>query len=468
MGDHRQYGRSFLIAALLGALSVPGYEVTAAAPAAAGPGNGIASDVAAGLGSGIGRVVTGLGNAAGRGFVRGNGSRVVRRGAAAGPSGDAENARKAVDRAEAILEHANAVARNATRRLAAATAALPAAQAKVAVARGLVAAARAEANTARRKANAARTQYSGAADTFRQAQDRVATARERVNQIAAASYMGSSFARVNVLVAATGPADVMDRLWLVDQVVQKQNADIETLTAARRVARTAQDETGLAKRAAEDAARVATEKLADARSAQTAAERARTAVITLTANRAKALAVANSQRAAVLAKYKQAKDEESRIRNALRAYAAKDGGGGGPYLGGKLLMPVHGWKSSDFGERYDPYYRVWQLHAGADFAAGGGTPIHAAASGRVIRAGWNGGYGDYTCVSHGEFAGKDFSTCYGHQSKILVRPGEYVTRGEVIGRVGTTGASTGYHLHFETRFDGIPRDPLPYLPPCLC
>jgi murein DD-endopeptidase MepM/ murein hydrolase activator NlpD len=131
-------------------------------------------------------------------------------------------------------------------------------------------------------------------------------------------------------------------------------------------------------------------------------------------------------------------------------------------------MPVVGWKSSDFGERYDPYYRVWQLHAGTDFAAPGGSPIRAAAAGRVIQAGWNGGYGNYTCISHGRLQGRGFSTCYGHQSAILVHIGERVSRGEVIGRVGTTGASTGYHLHFETRFDGVPKNPLRYLPPCLC
>jgi murein DD-endopeptidase MepM/ murein hydrolase activator NlpD len=97
-------------------------------------------------------------------------------------------------------------------------------------------------------------------------------------------------------------------------------------------------------------------------------------------------------------------------------------------------MPVVGWKSSDFGERYDPYYRVWQLHAGTDFAAPGGSPIRAAAAGRVIQAGWNGGYGNYTCISHGRLQGRGFSTCYGHQSAILVHIGERVSRGEVIGR----------------------------------
>ena len=388
--------------------------------------------------------------------------------AAADRGDDPHHAGRAVERAEAILEDATELAQQAARQLESATAALPVAQAKVAASKGLVAAGRAQANTARRNALKARTAYGGVAVKFGQAQAKVAVARERVGQIAAATYMGGNFARINVLVAATDPQDMMDRLGLVAQVMQKQNDDVDLLTAARRVARTEQDRAGLAKRVAENAERVARERLATAQAAEAAAEQARAAVLKLTAGRARALDLANSQRWAVLAKYEAAKAEEARIRGALSAYAAKGGGVGGPYVGGSLLMPVHGWKSSDFGERYDPYYRVWQLHAGADFAAGGGDSIRAAAGGQVIRAGWNGGYGNYTCVSHGEFDGKDFSTCYGHQSKILVYVGEYVTRGEVIGRVGTTGASTGNHLHFETRFNGIPKNPLQYLPSCLC
>jgi murein DD-endopeptidase MepM/ murein hydrolase activator NlpD len=428
--DHRRHSRSFLIAAFLSTLSLTGLVLT-------------------------GLVFTGL-------------DLIGPTPAAADPGDDAEASSKAVDRAEAILEDATAVARNAARRLEAATAALPAAQAKVDVSRGLVAAARVQANTARREADAARKEHAEVAAGFRAAQARVSTARDRVDEIATASYMGSSFARVNVLAAATGPQDMMDRLGLVDQVMQKQNADVDTLTAARRKARTEQDKAGLAKRAAEQTAQAAKGKLAAARAAETAAEQARAAVVTLTESRAGALAAANSQRAAVLAKYGRAKAEEARIQRALRSYDHKGGSAGGPYIGGKLAMPVHGYKSSDFGERYDPYYRVWQLHAGTDFAAGGGTPIHAAAGGRVIQAGWNGGYGNYTCISHGEVDGHGFSTCYGHQSKILVHVGEHITRGETIGRVGTTGASTGYHLHFETRFDGVPKNPVQYLPPCLC
>jgi murein DD-endopeptidase MepM/ murein hydrolase activator NlpD len=386
--------------------------------------------------------------------------------AAADPGDAADRAGRAADRAEAVLENATAVARTAARRLQAATAALPAAQAKVATSRGLVAAALAEAKTAGRRANAARAAYAKVADDFEQAQDRVDQARDRVDQIAQATYMGSDLSRINVLVQATGPQDIMDRLSLVDQVMRVQQKDIDTLVGARRTARTAQDRAGLAKRKAEAAEQAAQDKLHAATAAQTAAVRARQALDRLAASRQAALRVADSQRAVVLARYRAAKAEEQRIRNALRGWSIRSGAG--TYGGGKLLMPVNGWKSSDFGERYDPFYRVWQLHAGTDFAAGRGTPIHAAAAGRVIRAGWDGGYGNYTCLSHGRIKGVGFSTCYGHQSAILVHVGEYVRRGEVIGRVGTTGASTGNHLHFETRFDGVPRNPLNYLPSCLC
>jgi murein DD-endopeptidase MepM/ murein hydrolase activator NlpD len=391
-------------------------------------------------------------------------------GTAAADSGtSADRASRAVDRAAAILENATTTARAAALHLEAATAAMPAAQRRVDVSRGTVAAAVTAANTAGRRADAARAAYATVAGDYQQAQDRFAEARDRVDAIAQASYMGSSFSRINVLVQATGPADIMDRLGIVDQIMRIQQQDVDRFFDARRVVRTAQDRAGLARRQAEEAEIAARAKLIDARGAQAAAVRARQALVQLTASRQAALRVADAQRSAVLARYRVAVAEEQRIRAALRGWAVKTGSGGvGQYEGGKLFMPVNGWKSSDFGQRYDPYYRVWQLHAGTDFAAPGGTPIHAAAFGRVIRAGWYGGYGNYTCISHGQVSGYVFQTCYGHQSAILVRVGQYVRRGQVIGRVGTTGASTGNHLHFETRFDGVPRSPLQYLPACLC
>ncbi|MGH2599798.1 MAG: M23 family metallopeptidase, partial [Dehalococcoidia bacterium] len=100
-----------------------------------------------------------------------------------------------------------------------------------------------------------------------------------------------------------------------------------------------------------------------------------------------------------LQRYRELQAKSRQIAAKIRALADKDksSGGGNVARGGRFLMPTQGWKSSDFGRRWDPYYKVWQLHAGVDIAAPGGQAIRAAGGGRVFQAGWNGGYGNYTC-----------------------------------------------------------------------
>jgi murein DD-endopeptidase MepM/ murein hydrolase activator NlpD len=127
---------------------------------------------------------------------------------------------------------------------------------------------------------------------------------------------------------------------------------------------------------------------------------------------------------------------------------------------GELVMPTTGVFSSPFGYRIDPLGRGRRFHAGQDIAAPLGTPIVAATAGTVAYAGWESGYGNYTCIDRGG----GFATCYGHQVKILVTVGQTVAQGQEIGLVGSTGNSTGPHLHFEVRLNGVPVDPMPYLP----
>ena len=99
------------------------------------------------------------------------------------------------------------------------------------------------------------------------------------------------------------------------------------------------------------------------------------------------------------------------------------------------------------------------MHEGIDIAAATGTPIRAAAAGTVIYAGWLGGYGNLTVIDHGG----GVATAYGHQSSLAAGSGAFVAQGQVIGYVGSTGHSTGPHLHFEVRVNGVPQDPLGYL-----
>ncbi len=115
--------------------------------------------------------------------------------------------------------------------------------------------------------------------------------------------------------------------------------------------------------------------------------------------------------------------------------------------------------TSPFGYRDDPFFGRPALHTGMDMRGAYGEPIHATAAGRVTIAAPTGGYGNMVEIDHG--AG--LSTRYGHMSEIDVAPGQWVTAGEVVGRLGSTGRSTGPHLHYEVRVDGVPVDPARYL-----
>jgi murein DD-endopeptidase MepM/ murein hydrolase activator NlpD len=117
---------------------------------------------------------------------------------------------------------------------------------------------------------------------------------------------------------------------------------------------------------------------------------------------------------------------------------------------GLLQRPVPGTVSSKFGMRRHPILRYSRMHKGMDFRAGYGTPILAAADGRVVRAGWAGGYGKQVRLNH---AG-GLSTSYAHMSRIVAQPGQMVRQGQLIGYVGSTGLSTGPHLHYEVYLNG--------------
>ncbi len=119
----------------------------------------------------------------------------------------------------------------------------------------------------------------------------------------------------------------------------------------------------------------------------------------------------------------------------------------------------HSRLSSRFGFRFDPFTRRPARHTGQDFAGRRGEPIRAAAPGRVVRANWWSGYGKAVEIDHGN----GLRTRYGHMSALGVKPGERVTRGQMIGRMGSTGRSTGNHLHFEVRIDGRAVNPRPFL-----
>jgi murein DD-endopeptidase MepM/ murein hydrolase activator NlpD len=182
------------------------------------------------------------------------------------------------------------------------------------------------------------------------------------------------------------------------------------------------------------------------------------------------VAVADAQRRHVASDVAQLEDlsatQEAQLERDIQAYEAEQeaarraAGIAGPSTApGALDWPVHGTITSPFGYRQNPFGGGVEFHQGLDIAAPMGTTIEAAAGGTVIQAGWFGGYGNFIVIDHGG----GMSTGYGHCSQIFVSVGQKVQKGQAIGAVGSTGVSTGPHVHFEVRLNGKPVDPAPYL-----
>jgi murein DD-endopeptidase MepM/ murein hydrolase activator NlpD len=121
-----------------------------------------------------------------------------------------------------------------------------------------------------------------------------------------------------------------------------------------------------------------------------------------------------------------------------------------------MMLPANGPITSYFGYRYHPILHFTRFHAGVDIGAGWGSPIVAAGPGRIVAAGWGGGFGREVQIAHGN----GITSIYGHMSEIVAQPGSLVRAGQLIGYVGSSGLSTGPHLHFEVRQGGTPVNPL--------
>jgi murein DD-endopeptidase MepM/ murein hydrolase activator NlpD len=134
-----------------------------------------------------------------------------------------------------------------------------------------------------------------------------------------------------------------------------------------------------------------------------------------------------------------------------------------PDNNGRLSYPINSYITSPYGMRFHPVLHIWKLHDGTDFGGGCGTPIRAAAGGVVTDKYYNGGYGNRLFISHGVIDGSSITTVYNHLSRYRARVGERVSRGEIIGYVGTTGYSTGCHLHFMVYQDGRVVNPMKWL-----
>ena len=161
--------------------------------------------------------------------------------------------------------------------------------------------------------------------------------------------------------------------------------------------------------------------------------------------------------------YQKALDELEETSRQLEDIIrkAQAGNSSGVVGTGTYTWPTPGWSTitSPYGMRYHPILKTNRMHTGVDIGAPGGANIVAADDGTVIQTGWMGGYGQVVVIDHGN----GISTLYAHQSQILVEVGANVIKGQTIGKVGSTGWSTGPHLHFEVRVNGAYTNPMTYL-----
>jgi murein DD-endopeptidase MepM/ murein hydrolase activator NlpD len=263
-------------------------------------------------------------------------------------------------------------------------------------------------------------------------------------------YKADSPDALTVVLEADGFGDLLERAEFLDRI---SDQDREITDRVRRL-RDRAERQAVALTKLEEREQVIAEELLRQRDLIAAVESrlvsARDELAAARADRRGVLAQVRDSRASLEGDLRALEAEQARVQAAIQGAAPA-----GPIRqgSGALIWPVNGPVVSPFGQRWG------RLHAGVDIAVGGGTPIRAADAGRVILMGWVGGYGNYTCIQHSG----SLSTCYAHQSSFSTSNGASVAQGQVIGNVGCTGHCFGDHLHFETRLNGSPVDPMGYL-----
>jgi len=315
-------------------------------------------------------------------------------------------------------------------------------------------------------------------DKLQEAEDRVAKRDTLLKSRVRMMYMKGSVSYLDVLLSATSFSDFIDRFDSIKALVGQDK---------KILAENKQDRNGIAAMKKDVEAKLAEVKgmYADAEDLKASLldkeKRVKAVIASLSQEQAKEEDISQEAEASLVALAKQkgvlysqqkailAKEAEEKRRQAAAAAAAaarKTGTGGGSATSehhGKFLWPVPSSDtiSSIFGYRVDPISGVRKLHKGVDIAAPRGTQIVAAEDGTVLIASWVNGYGNCIVIDHGG----GYWTWYGHimEGGIYVSEGDNVKRGQVIAGIGSTGDSTGNHLHFEVRINEVPVNPLPYI-----
>jgi murein DD-endopeptidase MepM/ murein hydrolase activator NlpD len=297
-----------------------------------------------------------------------------------------------------------------------------------------------------------RNRLEEARDRLERLRRELATARKVLAARLVEIYKADAPDALTVVLEADGFGDLLERAEFLDRISEQDREITDRVRGLRDRARDQAVELA----DLEEREQLVAEELLRQRNVIAEAEAqlvsSRDELAAARADKRGALSEVRDTRASLEGDLRALEAEQARVQAALQG--AQPGPAGPIRQGsGALIWPVNGPVVSPFGMRWG------RLHAGVDIAVPAGTAIRAADAGRVVLMGWVGGYGNYTCVQHTA----SLSTCYAHQSSFATSNGASVSQGQVIGYVGCTGHCFGDHLHFETRVNGSPVDPMGYL-----
>jgi len=282
-----------------------------------------------------------------------------------------------------------------------------------------------------------------------------AEAIDRLSDRIVAIYESGNSSVVEVLLSATSFSELVFRIDYVKQIAAQDHRIAQSVGRAKEQMRVAQGRTTVTKRKVAAVTRAVQIRTEQTRAARNELVSNQNALGSARGEKQRTLASVEEQRAAYLHEVGALAQVSAQLASRIQASQSSPSSAAAPVRpsGGGLMWPVSGPVTSPFGWRWG------RMHEGIDIAAPTGTPVYAAASGRVIIAGWMGGYGNLVVIDHGG----GLSTAYGHNSSFAVGTGASVSQGQVIAYAGSTGNSTGPHVHFEVRVNGTPVDPLGYL-----
>lgn len=268
----------------------------------------------------------------------------------------------------------------------------------------------------------------------------------------------STLVGLTMILGSESPTQLAQRVQWANTIFDSSTSQLDRLKELQARLEAAKDvraaaEAKLASQRERSAALVAQIKELTADAAARAAK-----VSALVAANAKLKAAAQDELEQTRAQYRALEKQEARIAAKLRksSYDVVNRGG--------FIKPVDASSGSPFGLRFHPILHYWRMHWGTDFGAACGAPIRAMANGKVVSAGMTSyGFGNYTIISYGRVGGASVASGYAHQSKVIVHAGQKVKQGQVVGYVGTTGLSTGCHLHLQIYRSGIRVNPMRYL-----